>query len=61
MVLFFGDRSVQVRRIRHLSQHQQKYKTLSRKFVIVSPCRNEAGFMEQTLDSVVAQSEPPEK
>jgi biofilm PGA synthesis N-glycosyltransferase PgaC len=30
-------------------------------YVIISPCRNEARFMRQTLDSVVAQSMPPAK
>lgn len=31
----------------------------NRKFVAVSPCRNETQFMRRTLDSVVAQSVPP--
>lgn len=32
---------------------------MSRRYVLISPCRNEADFMRQTLDSVVAQSERP--
>ena len=31
------------------------------KYLLVSPCRNEADYMEQTLDSVVSQSIKPEK
>ena len=31
------------------------------RYVLVSPCRNEAAFMRQTLDSVVAQSLTPTK
>jgi glycosyltransferase involved in cell wall biosynthesis len=31
----------------------------SRKYVVISPCRNEAAYMRRTLDSMVAQSEPP--
>jgi poly-beta-1,6-N-acetyl-D-glucosamine synthase len=30
-----------------------------RRYVVISPCRNEADFMRQTLDSVVAQSVRP--
>ena len=30
-----------------------------RSYVLISPCRDEAEFMRRTLDSVVAQSEPP--
>jgi glycosyltransferase involved in cell wall biosynthesis len=30
-----------------------------RRYVIISPCRNEAKFMRQTLDSVIAQSVRP--
>lgn len=33
--------------------------TASRRYVIVSPCRDEADYMEATLASVAAQSEPP--
>lgn len=32
---------------------------MSRDYVLISPCRNEAEFMRQTLDSVVAQSLRP--
>lgn len=32
---------------------------MSRKYLLISPCRDEAEFMLQTLDSVVAQSERP--
>jgi glycosyltransferase involved in cell wall biosynthesis len=32
---------------------------MSRRYLIVSPCRNEAAFMRQTLDTVVAQSVRP--
>lgn len=30
-----------------------------RAYVVISPCRNEAAYMRRTLDSMVAQSEPP--
>jgi glycosyltransferase involved in cell wall biosynthesis len=30
-----------------------------RRYVLLSPCRNEAGYMRRTLDSVAAQSLPP--
>jgi len=32
-----------------------------RGYVLISPCRNEAGYMRQTLDSVLAQTTPPSK
>lgn len=32
---------------------------MNQRYVIISPCRNEADFMRQTLDSVVAQSVLP--
>ncbi len=31
----------------------------TRRYVLISPCRNEAQYMRQTLDTVVAQSELP--
>lgn len=33
----------------------------STRYVVISPCRNEAAFMRKTLDSVIAQSMPPAK
>lgn len=33
--------------------------TEPRDYLLISPCRNEAEFMRQTLDSVVAQTVPP--
>ncbi|NGP53692.1 glycosyltransferase family A protein [Thioalkalivibrio sp. XN8] len=33
--------------------------TRERRYVLVSPCRNEARYMRRTLDSVIAQSEQP--
>jgi glycosyltransferase involved in cell wall biosynthesis len=30
-----------------------------RRYLVISPCRNEANYMRQTLDSVVAQTVPP--
>lgn len=33
----------------------------SRRYVLISPCRNEADFMRQTLDSIVAQTLQPAK
>lgn len=33
--------------------------TSSRRYCLVSPCRDEAGYMERTLETVTAQSEPP--
>ena len=32
---------------------------MNRDYVVISPCRNEADFMRQTLDSVIAQSVRP--
>ena len=32
-----------------------------RSYVLISPCRNESRYMRETLDSVLAQSEPPTK
>jgi len=32
---------------------------MSRRYVLISPCRNEADFIRQTLDTVIAQSIPP--
>ena len=32
---------------------------MSRRYVLISPCRNEAKYMRQTLDTVVAQSVTP--
>lgn len=34
---------------------------MSRRYVLISPCRNEADFMRQTLDSVIAQSIQPSR
>ncbi len=34
---------------------------MNRKYILISPCRNEAAYMRQTLDSVVEQSEKPAK
>ena len=34
---------------------------LTRRYVLISPCRNEADYMRQTLDSVIAQSIRPAK
>lgn len=35
--------------------------TMNRRYVLISPCRNEADFMRQTLDTVIAQSIRPTK
>jgi glycosyltransferase involved in cell wall biosynthesis len=35
--------------------------SMSRRYVLISPCRNEADFMRQTLDTVTAQSVLPAK
>ena len=32
---------------------------MNRRYVLISPCRNEAQYMRRTLDTVVAQSVPP--
>ena len=32
---------------------------VDRRYLVISPCRNEAQYMRRTLDSMVAQSEPP--
>jgi glycosyltransferase involved in cell wall biosynthesis len=34
---------------------------MTNKYVIISPCRNEADYMRQTLDSVISQSIKPSK
>jgi poly-beta-1,6-N-acetyl-D-glucosamine synthase len=34
---------------------------MNRRYVLISPCRNEANYMRQTLDSVIAQSILPAK
>ena len=34
---------------------------MKRKYLLISPCRNEAAYMQQTLDSVIAQSVRPAK
>lgn len=31
----------------------------SRRYLLLSPCRNEADYMRRTLDSVVAQTQKP--
>ena len=36
-------------------------KSLGRRYVLISPCRDEAAYMRQTLDTVIGQSVPPEK
>jgi poly-beta-1,6-N-acetyl-D-glucosamine synthase len=33
--------------------------SLGNRYVLISPCRNEAGFMRQTIESVLAQRLPP--
>jgi len=35
--------------------------TTRNRYVLISPCRNEAAYMRQTLDSVIAQSLKPMK
>jgi len=32
---------------------------MARKYVVISPCRDESEYMRQTLDSMVAQTNPP--
>jgi poly-beta-1,6-N-acetyl-D-glucosamine synthase len=34
---------------------------MNRRYVLISPCRNEAAYMRQTLDSVIAQTAQPTK
>lgn len=34
---------------------------MNRRYVLISPCRNEAAYMRQTLDTVIAQSIQPAK
>ena len=34
---------------------------MSRRYILISPCRNEADYMRQTLDTVIAQSIRPTK
>ena len=33
--------------------------SLDRRYVVISPCRNEMAYMRRTLDSVIAQTVPP--
>lgn len=33
---------------------------MSRRYVVVSPCRNESKFMRETLDTMIAQTQPPD-
>ncbi len=35
--------------------------TMNRRYLLISPCRNEAAYMRQTLDTVIAQSIQPAK
>src|SRR6516164_3248854 len=37
----------------------REYMSVSNRYVLVSPCRNEAAFMRQTLASVLAQTLRP--
>ncbi|MBA3597200.1 MAG: glycosyltransferase [Methylibium sp.] len=41
------------------SHPSQSPGSMNRRYVLISPCRNEADFMRQTLDTVVAQSMRP--
>ena len=34
---------------------------MNRRYLLISPCRDEASYMRQTLDTVIAQSVPPAK
>jgi len=38
-----------------------KFVIMNQRYVLISPCRNEAAYMRQTLDSVIAQTAPPSK
>jgi biofilm PGA synthesis N-glycosyltransferase PgaC len=44
-----------------LEQMGQSAINMERSYVLISPCRNEADYMRQTLDSVIAQSILPGK
>lgn len=39
----------------------EESKLMNRRYLLISPCRNEAEFMRQTMDTVVVQTERPEK
>ena len=41
--------------------YQHKHFDVNRSYLLISPCRDEAEFMRQTLDTVVNQSETPAK
>lgn len=46
--------------LRDLRQNRlMKNSAAPRSYVVISPCRNEADYMRRTLDSMVAQTEPP--
>ena len=38
---------------------ESEFRVSNRKYVLISPCRDEAEYMRRTLDSVMAQSVPP--
>jgi poly-beta-1,6-N-acetyl-D-glucosamine synthase len=39
--------------------HLSSFSTSSRRYLLISPCRDEAQYLRRTLDSVAAQSVPP--
>ena len=42
-----------------LPSHAQRAMTSTRRYLLISPCRDEAKYVRRTLDSVAAQSVPP--
>lgn len=53
--------ALQIAENRPLSNASRERVDLGRRYLLISPCRNEADFMRQTLDTVVAQSLRPAK
>ena len=43
------------------AEHDDPAKSDNRKYLLISPCRDEAEYMRQTLDSVINQSIRPAK
>lgn len=44
-----------------VAERDNRHKTDNRKYLLISPCRDEAQYMRQTLDSVINQSIRPAK
>ena len=52
-------RFASIRHFRRDLVHEFVHVNRSRRYVLISPCRDEAQYLRRTLDSVAAQSVPP--